>query len=110
MAARREALSERRQQILTFIYTYIQTHGRPPTVRDIQKGIGVASTAVVKYHLDLLERSGYVERAPKASRGLRLTAKARAWLNDVGQATDGADALVRVPIVGYIVAGEPVTM
>ncbi len=109
MAARREALSERRQQILTFIHTYTQTYGRPPTVRDIQKGIGVASTAVVKYHLDLLERSGYVERAPKASRGLRLTAKARAWLNDVGQATDGADALVRVPIVGYIVAGEPVT-
>ena len=100
-------MSERRRQIVQFIHGYLREHGRPPTVRDIQRGVGVASTAVVKYHLDRLEKAGYVERAPRASRGLRLTPKALSWLG--AAADEPVSSVVRVPIVGSIVAGEPVT-
>ncbi len=105
--AGKNGLSERRRQIVQFIHGYLQEYGRPPTVRDIQRGVGVASTAVVKYHLDRLEKAGYLERDPRASRGLRLTAKALSWLGERSEPM--TSAVVRVPIVGYIVAGEPVT-
>lgn len=104
---KRDALSPRRRQILEFVHMYLQEQGRPPTVRDIQHGIGVASTAVVKYHLDRLEHEGYIERERRASRGLRLTAKALRLFAKEDAAHDVH--AIRVPIVGYIVAGEPVT-
>lgn len=106
--AKRDALSPRRRQILEFVHAYLQDQGRPPTVRDIQQGIGVASTAVVKYHLDRLEQEGYIERERRASRGLRLTSKALKLFAPQGATYEEAHA-IRVPIVGYIVAGEPVT-
>ncbi len=108
-----EVLSERRQQILQFIYEYIQEYSRPPTVRDIQRGVGLSSTAVVKHHLDRLHREGYIDRESRASRGLRLTEKALAWLAETGVIPSAEmwrpARTVRIPIAGYIVAGAPVT-
>lgn len=105
-------LTKRRADILTFIYTYWEEHGRPPTVRDIQRALQLSSTAVVKHHLDRLIQEGYLARDPRASRGLRLLDKALEWLADSGLLTpmpaDADPNIVRVPIAGYIVAGEPV--
>lgn len=107
-----EALSEPRQRILQYIYTYQREHDRPPTVREILHALNFSSTAVVKHHLDRLEREGYIYREPRASRGLRLTDKAREWLSEVGLLSAGewtsGGRTIRVPIAGYIVAGLPV--
>jgi repressor LexA len=55
---------------------------------------------VVNYYLEQLEKMGYIERDGRVSRGLRLTDK----VNEVVQIiTD----LMRVPVVGRIVASEP---
>ena len=107
-------LTPRRQDVLKLVYTYLQEHGRPPTVREIQHEMGFRSTAVVKHHLDWLEKGGYLERASRSSRGLRLTDKAMQWLAEEGYAPESPwgeppKNIVRVPIAGYIVAGEPVT-
>jgi len=107
-------LTPRRQDILKLIYTYLQAHGRPPTVREIQHEMGFRSTAVVKHHLDWLEQGGYLQRASRASRGLQLTNQALDWLSKEGY-TDAfpwaqtEEHVVRISVAGYIVAGEPVT-
>ncbi len=105
-------LTDRRQAILRFIYEYIQENARPPTVREIQKGLDFSSTAVVNHHLNKLEQGGYLVRASRASRGLRLTPRALEWLSSAGLARSPAwsdgEAIVRIPIAGYIVAGAPV--
>ncbi len=105
-------LTDRRQAILQFIYEYIQENARPPTVREIQKGLDFSSTAVVNHHLNKLEQGGYITRESRASRGLRLTARALDWLAEAGVSRPVAWAagteVVRIPIAGYIVAGAPV--
>ena len=44
-------LSERQENILTFIKNFLDEHSYPPTVRDIQTGCNVSSTSVVDYNL-----------------------------------------------------------
>ena len=67
-----KALSERQQQILSFIEEFIEKHDYPPTVRDIQSGCGISSTSVVSYNLDRLKDSGALSRDSEVSRGLKL--------------------------------------
>jgi len=87
-------------------------HGRPPTIREIGKAVGINSTSVVNYNLSKLEEKGYLDRDPDVSRGLRLTGKAEGLAQGVNQVVtavrDAVDRLVRIPLVGDIVAGRPV--
>jgi repressor LexA len=85
-------LSDRQEKILGFIEEFIREHSFPPTIREIGEHVGISSTSVVNYNLDVLERKNYLERDRHVSRGLRLT--------------DSPD-IVRVPLVGRIAAGEP---
>ena len=66
-------LSKRQQNILQFTRGYMDEHGRPPTIREIGKAVGINSTSVVNYNLGKLEEKGYLDRDPDVSRGLRLT-------------------------------------
>lgn len=89
-------LSPRRRVILDFIRGFVEEHGYPPTVRDIQNGCGISSTSVVDHHLRVLGREGYLRRDLKTSRGLGLFG-AQASRNTVV-----------VPLAGAIAAGEPI--
>lgn len=106
-------LSKRQQSILQFTRGYMDEHGRPPTIREIGKAVGINSTSVVNYNLGKLEEKGYLDRDPDVSRGLRLTEKADGFANTVTQAANNirnaVERLVRIPLVGDIVAGKPVT-
>lgn len=105
-------LSKRQQSILQFTRGYMDEHGRPPTIREIGKAVGINSTSVVNYNLSKLEEKGYLDRDPDVSRGLRLTQKAEGLAQGVSQVVsavrDAVDRLVRIPLVGDIVAGRPV--
>ena len=106
-------LSKRQQSILQFTRGYMNEHGRPPTIREIGKAVGINSTSVVNYNLGKLEEKGYLDRDPDVSRGLRLTEKADGLSQSVAQVAGAVrnvvDRLVRIPLVGDIVAGRPVT-
>ncbi len=110
-------LSKRQQNILQFTRGYLDENGRPPTIREIGKAVGINSTSVVNYNLTRLEEKRYLDRDPDVSRGLRLTEKAdsvvQAINNVAGTAAatirDAVDRLVKIPLVGDIVAGKPVT-
>ena len=92
-----KVLSAKRQHIIDFIHRFLLERGYPPTVRDILSGCGISSTSVVDYHLKALEKEGYIRRHPEVSRGIELLGRS---LTSFSQ--------VQVPVIGQIVAGEPV--
>jgi repressor LexA len=102
--------AERKVKILDFIAATLRARGFPPSVREIARAVGLASTSAVHHHLQILEREGYLERGAAQSRAIRLTPTAaiRLGLTSelVPQATTG-DARV-VPIIGEIAAGGPI--
>jgi repressor LexA len=100
MVRKSKGLSERHVRVLGFLVEYQSENGRPPSIREIGDAAKISSTSVVNYYLEQLEKMGYIERDGRVSRGLRLTEK----VNEVVQViTD----LMRVPVLGRIVASEP---
>lgn len=98
-------LSKRQHNILEYISEYSRRAGRPPTIREIGEAAKISSTSVVNYNLTKLAEKGYLRREAEVSRGLRLTDKTRVLLGVAGEALE---RLVRIPLVGTIVASRPV--
>ena len=95
-----EHLSERQQKILEFLNEYVEENGYPPSIREIGTATGTSSTSVVSYNLKRLEERGYLSRDRQVSRGLKLTSTARSEVMP--------EAVVRLPLLGRIVAGAPI--
>jgi repressor LexA len=93
-----EHLSERQKRIVEFLNEYVGKNGYPPSIREIGAAAGISSTSVVSYNLKRLEDKGYISRDKEVSRGLKLATQGRQTVSQ---------ALVRVPLLGRIVAGEP---
>jgi repressor LexA len=100
-----DKLSERQQNMLEYISVYIDDSGRPPTIREIGQAVNISSTSVVNYNLTKLNEKGFIDRDSDVSRGLRLTEKAR---EIYGAAAEAIERMIRIPLVGDIVASEPV--
>lgn len=65
-------LTERQNEALDVIRSYMRTHRKPPTLQEIGDALGIASTNGVYKLLQALEQKGYVEREPHTARGLSL--------------------------------------
>ncbi|MHB8399196.1 MAG: transcriptional repressor LexA [Candidatus Limnocylindrales bacterium] len=65
--------ADRKLKILDYIAATLRTRGYPPSVREIARAVGLASTSAVHHHLLILEREGYLERGAAQSRAIRLT-------------------------------------
>lgn len=95
--------SENRQkQILRYIYGYIDENRYPPTVREIGEAVGLSSTSTVHGHLQRLEKSGFITRNSSKPRALEITNVGFQELGVFGN--DG-----RIPMVGVVTAGNPIT-
>jgi repressor LexA len=94
-------LTKRQQEIFDFIKRYSAKYGYPPTVRDIGKAVGLASSSTVHAHLSNLERIGLLRRDPSKPRAIEL-------LRD--RAAAGVRGFVNpgLPLVGQVAAGQPV--
>jgi repressor LexA len=91
-------LTKRQQEIFDFVKQYAGEHGYPPTVRDIGKAIGLASSSTVHAHLANLEKLGVLRRDPTKPRAIEvLKDKARDVVTPAG-----------LPVVGQVAAGQPV--
>ena len=66
------ALTPRQQQIVDFIETYREEHGRSPSYREIAAHLGVASTNTVYCHVLCIERKGRIKREPYEYRNLNV--------------------------------------
>ena len=94
-------LTKRQQEIFDFIKKYSAKYGYPPTVRDIGKAVGLASSSTVHAHLANLEKIGLLRRDPSKPRALEL----------LDRAAEGVKSLVQpngLPLVGHVAAGQPI--
>lgn len=90
------ALTDRQAHILEVIKDYIEDTGFPPTRAEIAEILGFRSANAAEDHLRALERKGYIEILPGASRGIRL----------IGQAGEAEEE--GLPVVGRVAAGSPI--
>ncbi len=98
-------LTKRQQEILDFIEHYGAEHGYPPTVRDIGKAVGLASSSTVHQHLANLEQLGMLRRDPSKPRALELLHRVvRDAASLVGA---GVGAGPSLPLLGAVAAGQP---
>jgi repressor LexA len=102
-------LTKRQQEIFDFIKKYSAKYGYPPTVRDIGKAVGLASSSTVHAHLANLEKAGLLRRDPSKPRAIELLDRAIEGVRDT------AESAVRsvvggggLPVVGHVAAGAPV--
>ena len=58
----RAPLTEKQQNVYESIMQYQRVNGYAPTIREICKMVGVASTSSVYAHLKILEEKGYIAR------------------------------------------------
>jgi repressor LexA len=92
-------LTKRQQEIFDFIQRYASKYGYPPTVREIGKAVGLASSSTVHAHLANLQKSGLLKRNPAKPRAIEV------MFDKAKQAIAPSDGL---PLVGQVAAGQPV--
>jgi repressor LexA len=83
-------LTARQAEVLQLIADFLQATGFPPTRAEIAAQLGFRSPNAAEDHLRALERKGYIEMLPGASRGIRLR-------ENMG-----------IPVVGRVAAGSPI--
>ena len=104
-------LTKRQQEIFDFIKRYSAKYGYPPTVRDIGKAVGLASSSTVHAHLANLEKLGLLRRDPSKPRAIELLDRVRGDVGSaVGTAVENALGVLRpgLPLVGQVAAGSPI--
>ncbi len=105
MARKKAGLGERHKKILKFLEQFQAENGYPPSIREIGENTNISSTSVVNYYLNQLEEMKFIERESNVSRGIRLVRNLEGHLLSAAQSlTD----MFSVPVIGRIVAGEPV--
>ncbi|MFC2036139.1 transcriptional repressor LexA [Chloroflexota bacterium] len=87
-------LSNIQKQIIDFIEKFIKKYDYSPSVRDVARGCSIASSTVTQYHLNILEREGYISRGRKVSRSISLLKR--------------QSDFATVPLLGTISAGVPI--
>ncbi|MFU0791046.1 transcriptional repressor LexA [Cerasibacillus sp. JNUCC 74] len=95
-------LSKRQQMILDYIKEEVMNKGYPPSVREIAKAVGLASSSTVHGHLARLEDKGYIRRDPTKPRAIEIL--------DLGEdASIHKEEARYVPVIGKVTAGLPIT-
>ncbi|ADQ06151.1 transcriptional repressor, LexA family [Caldicellulosiruptor hydrothermalis 108] len=69
-----QGLTERQQQILYAITSYINEKGYPPTVRELADMVGIKSSSTLHGHLKRLEKKGYITKEKGKPRTIVPTA------------------------------------
>ena len=111
MARRSEGLSERHRKIMDFLDRFQVQSGYSPSIRQIGDSIGVKSTSLIDYYLNQLQQMGFIERDEHVSRSIRVlkTPSVAQRVTEVVRTASNALAdMLRVPVVGRIVASAPI--
>jgi len=67
-------LTERQEEVLSFITEFIEKNEYPPTITEIQAGVGIDNPGSVYGTLSELEKKEYIRKKTKhQARNIRLT-------------------------------------
>lgn len=67
-----EKITDRQEEILDIIKKFIADKGYPPTVREIGGTLSLKSPASVHFHLNKLEKKGYIKKDKSKNRSIEL--------------------------------------
>jgi repressor LexA len=95
-------LTERQEQILSFIDQTMRERGYPPSVREIGSAVGLTSPSTVHSHLATLQKLGCLRRDPTKPRAIEVR-----YDPTSGAVLDRAPVR-HVPLVGDVAAGTDV--
>jgi repressor LexA len=87
-------LTPSQRKVLAFIREFMARHRFAPTAKEIAARFGIAEKNGF-YYLDVLERKGHIRRGKHQPRKIEFPSE------------NGPRALVRVPILGRVPAGNP---
>ncbi len=92
------SLTERQQSVIQFLLDQRDEFGICPTHEEIRRHFRFSSLNSVQEHLRLLEQKGAIKRNPRKARSIQIM--------EPGKRSSGS-AVARVPLVGWIPAGNP---
>lgn len=115
-ARTRHGLTMRQVALLTVIQESMAATGYPPSIREMGRRAGLASTSSVTHQLKTLEQKGFIRRDPNLPRAMVLTLPEDWGGSRVAaisplppeQSYDSAARFVSTPLVGRIAAGGPI--
>jgi repressor LexA len=90
-----------------FLTSFSKDNGYAPNIREIGDSISVSSTSLIDYYLNQLEEQGYIARDKHIARSIRVLKPLYA---DGGNIIEAINDMLRIPIMGRIVASEPLPM
>lgn len=97
----KDILTKRQEEVLTFIKKYSADHGYPPAIREICLGVGLSSPATVFVHVKNLENKGYLKTENNKFRTIELLVD--------NEYLEKNEDVIKVPLLGKITAGNPIT-
>ncbi len=86
-------LNDKEKAMFDYINRQFEETGYSPSVRDIQKALGIGSTATVYNYIEKLCEKGYLRKDATKSRSLRPVSDSPVY---------------RVPVIGKVTAGAPI--
>ena len=94
-------ITKRQKDVLDYIKKYSAEHGYPPAIREICKGVGLSSPATVFAHMKNLEQQGYIKTTSNKFRTIEILCE--------NEYMETNEDVVKVPLLGKITAGSPIT-
>jgi len=105
-------LTPRQRKVLQAIEDSVRRNGYAPSMREIGEAAGLASTSAVSHQMSVLEKKGRLSREarrPRTAVVLPLADTAAVHrTGETGEETT-AEGVARVPLVGRIAAGGPIS-
>ena len=102
-------INSKQQRILDFIIESLQQRYRCPSVREIGDHMGLSSTSTVQSHLNTLEKFGYITRDANKNRSITEMDEETHEVTSSPEFNFLEAGLRRVPLIGTVQAGLPVT-
>ena len=93
-----QELTIRQNEIYAFIKNHINKNSFPPTFREIADNFSISIRAV-QDHIAALKKKGVLKQNGKRSRVMEIVKS-----ND----EDGVEAVIQIPILGTVAAGDPI--
>ena len=105
-------LTSTQEKVLDFLKDFVKERGYPPSLREIASQFGLKGPRAPQKTLTILEKKGYIRRAPGGSRTVEILNREAARHESLPYEAKFIEAVAGptfpVPIIGRVRAGEPV--
>ena len=89
-----QELTKKQKEVFDFINAYREENGISPTIEEMRKKLKLKAVSTVHEHINTLKEKGYLSKNENSARGIVLKKEIR--------------TIIDIPILGRIVAGQPI--